>query len=381
VSTYLRSSLRRIGLVGALLVTASCAPLQGQDELALRAENFYGMPELFAGFSFSVGEVSTISPPTPAAYRDLVVPTLDGRLRLGVQSTFLPQNRLRQSEAEQAQRKVDERLIAATDTYLGLLALHRMRAVATDENIRFTETVGNRIDYFDAAGFVPRGFVAVLAQNLLRDGPYHRYFCNEEPSCTEASRLHRRVGVRDIGAGAGRWGRGADEFAAQTAVEEFLNSDMAALRAWSESLSPEVSLVGSAEIPEYDFARRGFPLLIRPPQNTSPRANDMRYFNYTSPDDPLGLQMPDGIHYSAFLPMEPADAEGFIETMAERRPNSSSGVIYFVAEATLRDLAVNMEGVRGGFAWTYSLTSADLALFGDARLTEPLGTITVERAP
>ena len=339
------------------------------------------MPELFDGFSFSVGEVSTLSPPNPDAYLDLVVPTLDGRLRLGVQSTFLPQNRLRQSEAEQAQRKVDERLIAATDTYLGLLALSRMSEVATDDNIRFTETVGNRIDYFDAGGFVPRGFVAVLAQNLLRDAPYHRYFCNQEPSCIDAFRLHRRVGVRDIGAGASRWGRGADEFAAQTAVEDFLESDMAGLRAWSESLSSEVSLVGSAEIPEYDFERQGFPLLITMPQNASPRVNDMRYFNHIPADDPLGLESPNGLQFSTFLPMAPAEAEGFIETMAERRPNSRSGVIYFVAEAAFQDLAVNMEGVRGGFAWAYTLTSAEIALFRDARLTESLGTVALERTP
>jgi len=385
VSRVHPASIKRVGLAISLLTGALVAPLasplEGQDALALQAGNFHRMPELFEGFSFSAGEVTTLTPTNREAYLDLVVPTLDGRLRLGIQSTHLPPNRLRQSEAEQAQRKVDERLIAATDTYLGLMALARMGEVATDENIRFTETVGNRISYFDAAGFVPRGFVAVLGQNLLQDAAYHSYFCNDDPRCTEADRLHRRVGVRDIGAGAARWGRGADEFAAQSAVEDFLQSDMQDLRAWSESLSPDVALVGSVEIPEYDFTRRGFPLLIMLPQNTSPRADDMRYFDHMPEDDPLGLEIVDGRHYKAFLPMDPAEAEGFIEEMAARQPNSRPGVIYFVADGTLVDLAVNMEGVDGGFAWAYTLTSGDLDLFRDARLTESLGTIQLEKKP
>jgi len=384
-SVHHLTSIGRVPLAIALLTGALIAPpatpLEGQDALALQAENFHRMPALFESFSFSVGEVTTISPTNPEAYLDLVVPTVDGRLRLGIQSTHLPPNRLRQSEAEQAQRKVDERLIAATDTYLGLMALARIGEVATAENIRYTETVGNRISYFDAAGFVPRGFVAVLAQNLLHDAAYHRYFCNDDPRCTEADRLHRRVGVRNIAAGAARWGRGADEFAAQSAVEDFLDSDIEDLRAWSDSLSPDVALVGSVEIPEYDFTRQGFPLLIMLPQNISPRAEDMRYFNHIPEDDPLGLQLVDGRHYNAFLPMDPADAEGFIEEMAARQPNSRPGVIYFVADATLVDLAVNMEGVRGGFAWTYSLTSDKLDLFRDARLTESLGTLQLEKIP
>lgn len=381
VHSHHSAPLRRAALAVLLLATAVAAPLSAQDELALREENFHRMPELFDSFSFSVGEVTTFAPTNPDAYRDLVAPTLDGRLRLGIQSTHLPPNRLRQSVAEQAQRNVDERLVAATDTYLGLLALARMSDVATDENILFTKTVGNRIEYFDEAGFVPRGFVAVLAQNLLEDAPFHRYFCNDEPSCTEADRLHRPIGARHIGAGASRWGRGADEFAAQGAVESFLQSDMEALRAWSEALSPDIALVGSVEIPEYDFARQGFPLLIRMPQNSSPRAERMGYLNHIPADHPMGLETTDGLHFSAFLPMEPADAESFIEAQAARQPNSPIGVVYFVADASLVDLAVNMEGVPGGFAWAYTLTSADLALFRDARLTEPLGTIQIERAP
>ena len=342
------------------------------DRAAERPENFYALSDLYNRLSFSVGEVKTIPSPDQASFRDMTIPVIDGRLRLGVQSTYIQYGQPRRDPSDSTKQKVAERLAKEADTYMAVLALQYMKEDFSDANILFTS--GSRTQPYKMIGtLAPRGYLAVLAKNLLHTNKFNSYFCGGDKSCESSYRSVTGYGRSTLLSNAKFWGRNKDEFTARAAVEDFLKKDKKTLFSWSKTLAPDISLVGVWMLPEYDFGMRGFGLTLPVISEQSRKSNSFRYYYHENPSAVKKYLGSSKQHFSAFLPMDTAGAEALLE---ELKAASGREVIYYVIQGRFVNIAKNTPELGShGEMLIYELASPQVSLYKDAGLKEKIATI------
>jgi len=343
-----------------------------QDTAVVPRSAYFDMAALYDSLSFDVGPLTTIESPNSDRYRDLIVASHNGRIRLGTMSDYDPMPGYQHADAKNAKIRVADRLVAEQEAYLGLLALQFGAHHFSSENLLYRDPVSGKQNKL-IGNLSVVGYARVLGGNLLLDEHYKTYFCNGRPDCGEAAvRRLIQFGPRQTGSFARQWAAGGDEFAARTAMEAFIATDLQPLVDWSKSMPREIAVVGMTLMPEYDFARKGFAFQIGLPMDSSPRSNNLGYLYYERPDTEVGVVSADLYSSMLFLPVPPGDAEALLEDLKKR---NSSPRLYFSLEGRVFNVDMEETSKRLGnrFRLLYELSSPTAVFYKDLGLTEEVG--------
>jgi len=352
----------------------------GDDATAGAFSQYYDLPQYYDSVSFDVGPRLTFKSPEASRYRDLIVASHDGKIRIGVLNDYGPSYAATpDSNARQAKIQIYKRLSEELRTYLGLLAVRYAKDYFDD--VYFLERDQNRLQpYKMINGLVPLGYMGALAGNLFQTGPYKTYFCGGRAGCGDPQyrTFNNLVGPAQL-VGAKRWGGGQDEYAAMEAIESFLANDRDAILAWAESLPLEVAAVALLDLPEYDFSRNGFPLQLTPPHNASRRNSNPRYTYYEGPESAIRVVDQNQTTY-AVLKLEPEVAESLLTEQNARyhRPR-----VFVVFHGKIHGTYSSYPEIRRAddLVPVYELTRPNAEFFKDAELTEKIGEAVLSATP
>ena len=355
-------------------------PTFGNDATAGAFNQYYDLPQYYGSVSFDVGPRLTFESPDASRYRDLIVASHDGKVRIGTLNDYGPSYAATpDSNARQAKVQIFKRLNEELRTYLGMLAL-RYAKDYFDDAYFLERDPSRRQPYKMINGLAPLGYMGVLAGNLFQEGPYKTYFCGEQAGCGDPQyrTFNNLVGTAQL-VGAKRWGGGQDEFAAMEAIESFLSKDRDAILVWAESLPLEVAAVAMMDLPEYDFSHNGFPLQLTPPNNASKRNSNPRYTYYEGPDSAIrAVDQNQTAH--AVLQLEPAVAEALLteQNARYRRPR-----VFVVFHGKIHGTYSSYPEIRRAddLVPVYELTSPNVEFFKDAELTEKIGEAALSATP
>ena len=354
---------------------SNLSPVMSQDAEATLSSSYFELADLYPALSFSVGPILEVKSPDPARYRNLNVASYNNKVRLGLLDDYDTTYGSQPQDTRQAKMAVTKRLAAEREVYLGLLAMHFGAEYFTAENLLF-EDVDNQRAFFSIGSYLPRGYAGSLISNVAVDGVDTDYYCGKKPDCGNASgRLLYLFGPGPNLARARSWGGGQDEFSARTAVENFIETDLQALLAWSEDVPTEVAVVGSLPLPEYDFERGGFVFDVVIPSEAGPRSNELGFYYLERPTAEVKVLSDNGYTSTAFLSIAPAEAESLIEELKSTTRNT---MIYFVVEGRFFNIDLQMPEARSNKSMLlYELTGSDISFYRDLSLTSKIGDSTL----
>ncbi len=339
-----------------------------QDSAVNNRAAYFGMADKYDSLSFDVGPLLTLKSPDSSRYRDLQIPSHDGKPRVGFQNDYGAMLPTQNYEARNAKQVVSKRLGDEFEAYTGLLALHYAKAHFSPAVLLGGEKV---------AGTTPKGFAMALAGNLVHDAIFKAYFCGGRANCGDAKdRPLYQHSPRMAVALQRRWGGNKDEFAARSALEGFIDKDLDALIDWSQSLPTEAAFAGYVVLPEYDFSKQGFAFQVTLPADGGPAASTLGFIPWERPEAPVKVQSASGNPPTAFLPMAPAAAEKLTESA--KVPGRSS-LVYFAVQGRFYNVDSEQSDFRShrGFRLLYELTSPTITFYRDAALTDKIAEATL----
>ena len=314
--------------------TTSPAPANDLTLIFSRPESYFQRPRYFDSLGFDVGDYIVVEPLDKESFNALYVPSYKGlpRLSLTPQYKDLKIDYSAGGSKIQTYRKaVAERFHNDMLIYHNLRLLDIMSRYVTEKNLKvdrsgkaqnsykflrhlFVLRAKTRPSDQYSYKYIPRYHIESLV-STLRPATHQRYL--GDPDDSRSSRIFSRQMFS--------WGgnKNNDEFKSRRAYFKFIETEVPKLKAWAKSLPRESYIVGTVELGEYDFKRKGFVLTLFAPRGMTSK----RIFFYAPRDSSKQLF---GATHHIFFPIGEREAEALMEHTKD--PHGRPSRLYFAVK-------------------------------------------------
>ncbi len=367
-----------VAVLALLTVVDSPPALAQQDLMIIRPENYQGMPARFGSTAFDVGPYREIPSPDPSTFRSLHVPLHRNLVRIGHQDTYLVSNPWKQAEVDRdkgSRTAITARMGDESFLYVYLLLLQFGEAHLSEAALKQEKESrpGGPVEYYTHNySYYPRFHVGVLAHALTNDASYLGYFCKRPGDCIPGNNRTPNGQMLDavIPYLTGWGGDSLDPFRVREKYYAFIGKHVKTLVAWSKSLSKEAYIVGRTTLPQYDFARGGFPLQISFPKGSAAHPRLLHY--HDSPTAAKFVHQP--TYFDTLLRLPPAAAEALIEDLKANYGGKSQTTVLFTMKVRFTNIGA-MENNMLGLKALYELTEPRITLFKDESLQQEIAAV------